>query len=153
MCEYRIRPYVPEMLGDVTRIERESFSCPWSSESFEQADAMENSIFLTVCAGETPVGFGCILLVAGEGELVDIAVSSAHRQKGLGQLLMTALLAEARKQETEILYLEVRQSNTAARSLYEKNGFEAMGVRKKYYKNPVEDAVLMRCVLTPEETI
>lgn len=153
MEKIEIRHYSPEMLRDVIAIERASFSCPWSLESFEQAGTMENSIFLTVCEGGMAVGFGCILLAAEEGELVDIAVSPEYRKRGLGQMLMTALLEKAAERGTEVLYLEVRQSNTPARSLYEKNGFAAIGVRKKYYKNPVEDAVLMRCELSPAETV
>ena len=147
MSAYEILPYTAQMQGEVAAIERESFSCPWSADSFRQAGEMENSIFLVLREGENTAGFGIILTVAGEGELVDIAVSPAYRKKGYGQALMTALLTEAQVQNIETLYLEVRQSNAAARHLYEKNGFEAMGVRKKYYRDPVEDAVLMRLVL------
>ena len=150
MHEYQIHPYTPEYLEDVTAIEKASFSCPWSADSFRQAGDMEISIFLVAAAEETVVGFGCILLAAGEGELVDIAVLPAYRKKGLGQMLMTALLTQAREQGTENLYLEVRQSNTPARNLYEKNGFTAIGIRKKYYREPVEDAVLMCCRLAEE---
>ena len=153
MEKIEIRAYEDEMLDAIAAIERESFSCPWSPESLQEAGTMENSIFLTVSVDGTVAGFGCVLLVAGEGELVNIAVSPAFRKMGLGQRLLTALLTEAEAQETEVVYLEVRQSNTPARHLYEKNGFEAMGVRKKYYKDPVEDAVLMRCVLIPAETV
>ena len=147
MAAYEILPYAAQMQGEITEIERASFSCPWSSDSFRQAGEMENSIFLVLREDGNTAGFGIILTVAGEGELVDIAVSHAYRKKGYGQALMTALLAESERQGIETLYLEVRQSNTAARNLYEKNGFEAMGVRKKYYRDPVEDAVLMRLVL------
>ena len=147
MKQFEIKPYMDALLGDIVKIERESFSTPWSADSLRQAGQMENSIFLTVTEKETAVGFGCILLVAGEGELVDIAVSPAYRKLGLGQMLMTALLTEAANRETEQVFLEVRQSNTPARTLYEKNGFTAIGLRKKYYKDPEEDAVLMQCVL------
>ncbi len=154
MDNYTIRPYTPACLGEVTAIERESFSTPWSSESLRQAGEMDNSIFLTVADEMQTVGFGCILLVPGEGELVDIAVSPACRKKGLGQMLITALLTEAENRGAEQIFLEVRQSNTPARTLYEKNGFVPIGVRKKYYKDPVEDAVLMCRVLSPaKETI
>ncbi|MBQ3591965.1 MAG: ribosomal protein S18-alanine N-acetyltransferase, partial [Clostridia bacterium] len=121
-----------------------------TADDLRQAGKMENSIFLTVTEGETAVGFGCILLAADEGELVDIAVSPAYRKMGLGQMLMTALLTEAANRGTAQVFLEVRQSNTPARTLYEKNGFTAIGLRKKYYKEPVEDAVLMQCRLTPQ---
>ena len=150
MDKFVITPYTEEVLADVVAIERQSFSTPWTSESLRQAGEMENSIFLTVMEGNTAVGFGCILLAAGEGELVDIAVSPAYRKLGLGQMLMTALLTEAADRGTEQIFLEVRQSNTPARNLYEKNGFTAIGLRKKYYKDPVEDAVLMQCRLTPQ---
>ena len=109
---------------------------------------MENSIFFAVTAGGKTAGFGCILLAAGEGELVDIAVSPAYRKQGLGQMLMTALLTEAEKRGACQVFLEVRQSNMPARNLYEKNGFRPIGLRKKYYKNPTEDAVLMCRVLS-----
>ena len=150
MDKFVITPYTEEVLADVVAIERESFSTPWTSESLRQAGEMENSIFLTVTEGDSAVGFGCILLVADEGELVDIAVSPAYRKLGLGQMLMTALLTEAANRGAEQIFLEVRQSNTPARNLYEKNGFTAIGLRKKYYKEPVEDAVLMQCRLTPQ---
>ncbi|MBQ8401419.1 MAG: ribosomal protein S18-alanine N-acetyltransferase [Clostridia bacterium] len=149
MDKFSIAPYREEMLGDIVSIERESFSTPWSADSLRQAGEMDNSIFLAVTDGQTAVGFGCILLVAGEGELVDIAVSPAYRKLGLGQMLMTGLLTEAGKRKAEQIFLEVRQSNTPARGLYEKNGFRAIGLRKKYYKDPVEDAVLMQCTLDP----
>jgi len=150
MDKFVIAPYREELLADVVTIERESFSTPWTPDSLRQAGEMENSIFLTVTEGDSAVGFGCILLVADEGELVDIAVSPAYRKLGLGQMLMTALLTEAANRGTEQVFLEVRQSNTPARTLYEKNGFTAIGLRKKYYKDPVEDAVLMQCSLKPQ---
>ena len=142
-----ILPYSGEMLADIVTIERESFSVPWSADSLRQAGEMENSIFLTVSADGCIAGFGCILLVAGEGELVDIAVSPAFRKRGLGQMLMTALLNEAKCRGAEQIFLEVRRSNASARHLYEKNGFFEIGLRKKYYRDPVEDAVLMQCIL------
>lgn len=150
MDKFIITPYRETLLEDVFTIERESFSTPWTADSLRQAGEMENSIFLTVTERETAVGFGCILLVADEGELVDIAVAPAYRKLGLGQMLMTALLTEAANRGTTQVFLEVRQSNTPARTLYEKNGFTAIGLRKKYYKEPVEDAVLMQCRLTPQ---
>jgi len=141
---YAVYPCTPEMLGDIVTVERQSFSCPWSAESLRLTAEREDSIFLTVCRGENAVAFGCILLAENEGELVDIAVAPEHRQKGLGQLLLAALLAEAQNRGAEQIFLEVRESNKAARGLYEKNGFVPIGRRKKYYKNPVEDAVVMQ---------
>lgn len=80
-----------------------------------------------------------------EWELENIVVASSVRRKGLGARLVDELLARARKAGSEAVFLEVRESNQAARMLYEKLGFEAAGRRKRYYVNPQEDAILYRC--------
>lgn len=149
MERYRIEPYVPDVLPQVYAIEQASFTDPWSADALAQTAAREDCLFLTVVSTvgngtETVCGFGCILTVANEGELVDIAVSPAYRGCGIGQMLMTALLTEAQSRSVEQIFLEVRLSNTPARRLYEKNGFVEIGVRKRYYRDPVEDAVLMQ---------
>lgn len=166
MERYRIEPYAPDMLPQVYAIEQASFTDPWSADALAQTAAREDSLFLTVvdtvvdttaenlCGFDSRqlcgidaqriCGFGCILTVANEGELVDIAVSPAYRGCGLGQRLMTALLTEAQSRSVEQIFLEVRLSNTPARKLYQKNGFVEIGVRKRYYRDPVEDAVLMQ---------
>lgn len=146
MERYQIKPYDPAMLPEIYAIEQASFTDAWSMDALSQTAAREDSLFLTVVDTETDThcAFGCILTVANEGELVDIAVSPAYRGCGLGQMLMEALLAEVQKQQVEHIFLEVRQSNTPARRLYKKNGFVEIGVRKRYYREPVEDAVLMQ---------
>ncbi|MGH9496579.1 MAG: GNAT family N-acetyltransferase [Candidatus Sulfotelmatobacter sp.] len=82
--------------------------------------------------------------VAAEWELENIVVSSAARRNRLGTELVNALLDAARDLDSEAVFLEVRESNTAARGLYEKVGFRETGRRKSYYANPLEDAVLYR---------
>lgn len=162
MERYRIEPYTPDMLPQVYAIEQASFTDPWSADALAQTAAREDSLFLTVVDSQAEnlcgfdsrhlcgmdaqrvCGFGCILTVANEGELVDIAVSPAYRGLGIGQLLMTALLTEAQSRSVEQIFLEVRLSNTPARKLYQKNGFVEIGMRKRYYRDPVEDAVLMQ---------
>lgn len=146
MERYRIEPYAPDMLPQVYAIEQASFTDPWSADALAQTAAREDSLFLTVVDSkkDTVCGFGCILTVANEGELVDIAVSPAYRGCGIGQMLMTALLTEAQSRSVEQIFLEVRLSNTPARKLYQKNGFVEIGMRKRYYRDPVENAVLMQ---------
>ena len=75
---------------------------------------------------------------------------AAEKARPLSETAMVSLLTEAANRGAEQIFLEVRQSNTPARALYEKNGFTAIGLRKKYYKDPVEDAVLMQCRLKPQ---
>ena len=92
-------------------------------------------------------GFLVAQHVASEWELENIVVSKTERQKGIGKLLLDALLASAREVNSAAVSLEVRESNRAARFLYEKIGFQQAGRRKNYYANPREDAILYRLTL------
>jgi [ribosomal protein S18]-alanine N-acetyltransferase len=79
-----------------------------------------------------------------EYELENVVVSTKARRRGIGTLLVTQLLAHSRKTHASSIFLEVRESNHAARALYEKFGFETAGLRKNYYSSPEENAVLYR---------
>ena len=89
-------------------------------------------------------GFLVARQVASEWELENIVVSPLDRRKGIGKCLLEALFTEARRAQSDSVFLEVRESNHPARSLYEKSGFQQTGRRKGYYANPAEDAVLYR---------
>ena len=89
-------------------------------------------------------GFVVARIVASEWEIENIAVSAVHRRCGVGTQLVTALLGKARDEGAEGIFLEVRDSNCAARALYEKAGFVKAGRRDLYYRNPEEDAVVYR---------
>ena len=90
-----------------------------------------------------PQGFLVARHVSAEWELENIVIAPWARRKGLGQQLLDALLAAARETSSSV-FLEVRESNGAARSLYEKAGFQQTGLRKSYYKDPAENAILYR---------
>ena len=92
-------------------------------------------------------GFLVARHLAPEWELENIVVAPTARRIGLGTRLLSALLMKARETDSEAVFLEVRESNAAARLLYEKTGFELTGRRKAYYTNPAEDAVLYRLLL------
>jgi ribosomal-protein-alanine N-acetyltransferase len=98
-------------------------------------------------SGSSVLGFLVALHLAPEWQLENLVVAPLSRRQGLGERLLHALLAAARKTNSKSVFLEVRESNAAARSLYEKTGFEQTGSRKSHYKNPVEDAVLYRLTL------
>ncbi len=85
-----------------------------------------------------------------EAELGNLAVRPEWRARGLGSTLLDAVLAQARERGAGGLFLEVRVSNTAARQLYERAGFRAVGLRPGYYVNPAEDALVMRVDVTSE---
>jgi len=139
------------MLPALMAIETASFTCPWSEESFRAA-LESDAVSVPVClSGEgVPVGFACLMTVADEGELLNIAASPEYRRKGVAQALMEHCLNLCHTRGVSVLYLEVRESNAPARSLYRKNGFGEIGVRRNYYEKPRENAVLMRRVLSPD---
>ena len=95
-------------------------------------------------SGETRLGFLAARRVGPEWELENIVVAASARRMGLGKRLLDALRAEAYKTNSAAVFLEVRESNAAARALYGKAGFRESGRRKSYYKNPLEDAILYR---------
>jgi ribosomal-protein-alanine N-acetyltransferase len=97
---------------------------------------------------ENLLGFIVALHIAPDWELENIVVLLGARRMGIGKRLLDALMASARKTNSEAVFLEVRESNEAARLFYEKSGFIQSGRRKSYYSNPLEDAVLYRLALT-----
>ena len=111
--------------------------------------ASPNSRFTLVAESQTEVlGFLMASHISPEWELENIVVSNAFRGKGIATRLMNELIAHARHSHSSSIFLEVRESNRAARALYAKLGFCQTGRRKSYYSQPSEDAVLYRLDLT-----
>jgi ribosomal-protein-alanine N-acetyltransferase len=98
-------------------------------------------------AGEV-LGYVVAWFVADEGEIANLAVAPAGWGSGIGRALLDAALAQAKQRGIESVYLEVRDSNVRARRLYKSRGFEEVGRRTKYYRRPVEDAIVLRRMLT-----
>ena len=123
---------------ELSLIEKECFSAPWSEESFKTA---ENTRFYLYFEGEKVVGYVGIYSVLDEGYITNIAVLKDHRKKGVA----TALLKELTEKESALSFisLEVRESNAAAISLYTKFNFKKEGVRKAFYSNPKEDGLIL----------
>ena len=128
----------------VAELEVESFTCPWTADSFAHLldrDGCELWVLEDPEAGV--VGYAVLWCIGDQGELANFAVASSHRGKGHGAYLLTRMLEVARGREVERIYLEVRASNAAAEGLYRSFGFTEVGRRRKYYDKPVEDALLM----------
>ena len=133
------------MIDSIVDIENEAFTCPWSKRSFEEAAGSDNiSVYAAVDKDDTVCGFICFLIIDSEAELLNIAVSEKFRKKGIASALMDHMFLELSYRFVERIFLEVRESNAPARSLYVKYGFEILGNRRRYYTKPVEDAVLMQ---------
>jgi len=86
---------------------------------------------------------------AGTGEVLNLAVDPPYRRRGLARALLDTALGVFQRRGADEVYLEVRESNAAARSLYGERGFEPVGTRRAYYRNPVEDALVLRLSLRP----
>ena len=103
----------------------------------------DGGVILAAGERDALLGYVWARFVLDEGEIGNIAVAPERRRCGVGAALLGALFAESERRGAAVLRLEVRESNLAARRLYEKNGFEIVGKRKNYYEKPAEDAILM----------
>lgn len=139
----------PALHGDLTAIaelEKGAFSDPWSLASFESVLAEPAAYFAVARETETDVISGYVVawFAADEGEIANLAVREPTRRRGIGSALLDGALAEGSRRGAENMYLEVRESNEAARMLYASRGFEEIGRRRGYYRRPVEDAIVLR---------
>lgn len=135
----------------VAAIEHAAFSDPWSWDSFSTLVRNGDAYFTiahaapAVDAPPAVLGYVVAWFVLDEGEIANIAVAPAARGTGVGGCLLNAALAEADRRGVERVFLEVRESNAVARQLYASRGFVELGRRKRYYRHPVEDALVLRC--------
>lgn len=134
----------PRHVPQVAALEKICFADPWSEKSV--ASELENplSYWLVAMDGEKLVGYVGSQTVLGETDMMNVAVSPDYRRKGIAEGLILALIAALKSRESHCLTLEVRDSNASARALYEKLGFSEIGRRKNYYRNPKEDALILR---------
>ena len=130
-------------LAEVCRIEQEIFSDPWSYEDFEDSYKSENNTYLIVEVDGRIAGYCGYWGIADEGYIYNVAVREEYRRQQIGYRMLKELILQARDRGITALTLEVRQSNEAARSLYERLGFMKAGIRKDFYTKPKEDAVIM----------
>jgi len=106
--------------------------------------------FLVAVAGDEVAGYAIAHAAADEGEILNLGVAPSHRRQGIGVELVRAMMDALRARGARAVYLEVRDSNAAARALYERLGFREVGRRSRYYRRPVEDAILLRAAISAE---
>lgn len=129
--------------SDILKIERSSFSSPWSLSSFIEEINRPISYLWALMIDEKLSGYICFWMFADEIHLMNIAVHPERRGKGYGQYLLTRMIETGASMGIETVWLEVRPSNPMAIMLYEKLGFKEIGRRSKYYSDTKEDAVVM----------
>ena len=141
--EVIIKPLTEEYVDQVCVLEEEAFSMPWHKESFLEMIANENACYLVALVGEEVVASCGLRHIVGEGEITNVVTKSTMRGKGIGRQILLQLLEEGAKMGARDFTLEVRVSNAPAIHLYESLGFVSEGVRKNFYEEPTEDALIM----------
>ncbi|HEY4305680.1 MAG TPA: ribosomal protein S18-alanine N-acetyltransferase [Gemmatimonadaceae bacterium] len=138
----------------IVDIERKAFSDPWSTGAFREA--LTHPAVFFVCArhhgkarrdADQVAGYVVAWFAADEGEIANLAVDPSGWGVGVGRALLDAALEEGERRGATAVYLEVRDSNERARRLYKSRHFEEVGRRTEYYQRPVEDAIVLRCML------
>ena len=138
-----LREMLVEDLDQVMKIERELFSPPWTREGFFTYLTHKDAMFLVVEEKGEILAYCGLLLVLDEGDITNVAVRPDRQREGIGHFLMDSLIRLAEEQGVTTIHLEVRVGNDTAIRLYERMGFTRDGIRKQYYTDPVEDALLM----------
>lgn len=133
----------PEHIDQLAALERLCFSDPWSRESLAQELDNPLSCYYLCLEGAQVLGYIGTRQLAGEWEIVNVAVDPARRREHIASRLMEWLLRDAAEEQCERIFLEVRQSNLPAIGCYARFGFRQVGLRKNYYEKPVENAILM----------
>jgi len=137
------RAMTSEDVTFISRLEEETFSMPWSEESFLQMITKEDTRYYVAEEDGKLLG-GCGLwMIAGEGNITNVVVAPEARRRGVAAKLLAYLMEEGCRAGLNAYTLEVRVSNTAAIGLYEKLGFVSEGIRPNFYEKPAEDAMIM----------
>lgn len=145
----KIRNMTVSDAGPASLIEKEIITPPWTADDYR--DAMSKDSYLLLAAedeAKSLAGYCVASMAADEAEIVDVGVAPDHQGAGIGSLLVAEMLKRLKAEGITAVFLEVREHNRAALRTYEKNGFEAVGRRKDFYSDPIEDAIIMK-----EETI
>ena len=128
----------------IAELEKLCFSDPWSEKSVASELNNPLSHWLVAVEDDAVLGYIGSQTVLDESDMMNVAVSPAHRRKGIAEALVLALADALREKGSVKLTLEVRASNVPAITLYEKLDFKPIGLRKNYYRNPKEDALILQ---------
>jgi len=148
----RTRPATVADIPAMLELERQAATAAhWSREQYDQlfnAQELRRVALLIETEDGEPRGFLVARSLDGEWEIENVVVTEAFQRRGLGTQLLDELLEQARAARARSVFLEVRESNRAARTLYAKRGFAVRGCRRNYYQNPPEDGLVYRLDLT-----
>lgn len=146
----QILPFGEEQLEEVYAVFREAIPECWSIEAFREELHLPTARILVAVQDEMVLGFVQVRHVAGEGDLLNIAVSASARRQGIGRILIQALCELAQKEEIAHYILEVREQNASAIAFYESLGMIRVGCRRDFYRAPADNALLYQLNVAPE---
>ncbi|MFD2670826.1 ribosomal protein S18-alanine N-acetyltransferase [Marinicrinis sediminis] len=142
--EPQIRKMTLQDVPAICMIEREAFATPWSEEAFiHELTQNHFACYLVMETGNQIVGYGGMWMVMNEAHITNIAITEAYRGRKWGEKLLDRLQQIAKDYGCSGMTLEVRVSNEIAQQLYRKFGFREEGIRKRYYSDNQEDALIM----------
>ena len=139
-----IKTMTEDHVPQIAEMEKLCFSDPWSEKSIASELNNELAFWLTAMEGEQVAGYIGSQTVMDESDMMNVAVHPDFRRKGIAEALVNALVEALKSKGSRCLTLEVRASNVPAITLYGKLGFSEIGRRKNYYRNPREDALILR---------
>lgn len=128
----------------VSEIEKQTFTSPWSEASFKETIVRDDTIYLAAYENEEIAGYCGLWQSLDEADITNVAVKEEYRGRHIAKAMLTKLIELGVSKGIETFMLEVRESNKNAIGLYLGLGFEVVGIRKSYYQRPVENAVIMR---------
>lgn len=140
---FNIRKMTLEDIEQVYHLEESIFSIPWSEDSFESSLKNENTQFIVAEHKNEIVGYLGMYVFREEADISNVAVSKEYRRRHIANRMLEFILARAKTQGVKNVTLEVRETNVPAIKLYESMGFVEAGIRKNYYKEPTENALIM----------
>ena len=138
----------PIYLDRIIEIENQSFPSPWSIRVFKEEIKNPLSHLWVLMVNESVTGYTCFRMFDNKIQLTNIAVLPHSRGKGIGHYLVTKLIEAGISKGMKSIWLEVRPSNSAAKRLYQKSGFEEVGKTARYYRDTNEDAIIMALTLS-----
>ena len=130
---------------EISLIESRIHRNPWSQEQIKESFQNKNNLVIGVFNQDELIGYCFILIAQTEAEILNIAIDINFQRKGLGEILLKECFERLKSQQAKNLFLEVRESNHAAKNLYSKMGFKTIGIRKNYYSDN-EDASMMQLI-------
>jgi [ribosomal protein S18]-alanine N-acetyltransferase len=139
----RFEPLSIDHIPTILEIEKDANPAPWSERSFLNELSNPQSLFKVALEGGRVVGYGGVWMLIDEAHITNVAIAAEMRRRGIGRRLMIELLKEAKDRGMLCSTLEVRASNEGAIKMYEKLGYTVTTVRKGYYPNNREDAIVM----------